>query len=166
MNSNDNGFSRRKFIKAACMTCAGAALISTTGCSFKLFGGKSNKEREKEMLGTLVGKCGIDCAVCPAYIATQENNEEKIKEIAGQWSEAFQYDVKPEDVWCDGCPQTEGRLSGFARQLCEARKCAFELKYDNCAYCPDFACAKLEMIYGFDPNIKTKMEEFRKSLKL
>jgi hypothetical protein len=35
---------------------------------------------------------------------------------------------------------------------------------ENCAHCPDYACAKLEGVFGFAPEAKAKLEEIRQTL--
>lgn len=54
---------------------------------------------EKE---NLIAYCGLDCGNCPAFIATQKNDQEGLAKTATSWKAQFNVDVKPEDVVCDG----------------------------------------------------------------
>jgi len=52
------------------------------------------------MSDQMLSYCGIDCSVCPAYIATQANDIEKLTSLAGEWFEgSTDYSI----VVCDGC---------------------------------------------------------------
>jgi hypothetical protein len=57
----------------------------------------------------MIAICGIKCNECPAFLATQENDDLKRKEVAEMWSKEFQAAFKPEDINCDGC--TTGRTA-------------------------------------------------------
>jgi hypothetical protein len=63
-----------------------------------------------------------------------------------------------------GCLSLKGRLSGYCRYVCKVRPCALEKKVQNCAYCDDYACEKLEGFFGFAPEAKATLEEIRQSL--
>jgi hypothetical protein len=85
--------------------------------------------------------CGLDCAECPAYIATQAGDEARLAETATQWS-SDDYPVSAAEVPCDGCVQQGGRLFKWCRD-CPIRACCIEKGYVNCAYCDDLPCDKL-----------------------
>lgn len=52
---------------------------------------------------TMVAYCGINCSECPAYIATQTNDDTKRKQVAEEWQKVFNPNIKPEAINCDGC---------------------------------------------------------------
>jgi len=112
----------------------------------------------------MIGMCGIICDDCPAYIATQKDNNEERKKIAEEWS-SDQYPLKPEDINCDGCLTVGKRLCKFCRD-CETRRCGFEKGVKNCAYCDEFPCAKLEKHWELMEayEAKARLVEIRKSL--
>ena len=90
--------------------------------------------------------CGLDCSSCPAFIAT-ENNDEKLREkTAKEWTERYvsknKPPIKPEDINCLGClsknePIYQGCLN------CEIRKCGFNKGIKNCKECKEYKCEKL-----------------------
>jgi len=50
----------------------------------------------------LIGACGLNCAECEAFIATQENDDEKLAAVAKKWSEQFGGDIDQSKCICDG----------------------------------------------------------------
>ena len=90
----------------------------------------------------MVAFCGIDCANCPAYIATYENNDRLRTETAAKWSEMFHSSIKKEDINCLGC-HSGGPLFSYCKE-CGIRKCALEQKIkETCAECADYSCQLL-----------------------
>ncbi len=69
----------------------------------------------------MIAVCGINCAKCPAFLATRENDAYKRKEVAEQWSKDYQAVFKAEDINCDGCTSGQERLFSHCR-VCEIRK--------------------------------------------
>ena len=47
--------------------------------------------------------CGMACNECPAFSATQKNDDDERKKVAEIWSKKYNADIKAEDVNCDGC---------------------------------------------------------------
>ncbi|HHE38936.1 MAG TPA: DUF3795 domain-containing protein [Candidatus Cloacimonetes bacterium] len=110
----------------------------------------------------MIGSCGIVCSDCPAFIATQNDDEDLRKKTAADWAKMYDADIKPEDVFCVGCLQSNGRLFSHCN-VCEIRKCCREKGIDNCAYCPDYACDKIIEFFGFVPDAKLTLERIRNS---
>ena len=68
----------------------------------------------------MIAFCGLDCAVCHAYLATQSNDEAAKQKVLEYWRVEFNSPEMPlSAVTCDGCPNT-GRLSGYC-QTCSVR---------------------------------------------
>lgn len=111
----------------------------------------------------IIAFCGIDCANCDAFKATQENNSTKRKEVAESWSKEFGHEIKPEDIICDGCLTKVGKLAKYC-QTCEIRKCGIERKVENCAYCSDYSCVKLSKFHENAPNAKNRLAEIREKI--
>ena len=111
----------------------------------------------------MIAYCGLVCTECPAYIATQNDDQEALKQVAAQWSKQFNADITPEFCVCDGCLAFEGRNCGHCSE-CEIRACGIEKKVPNCAHCEDYACQKLEEFFGFAPDAKATLNEVKQSL--
>jgi hypothetical protein len=79
------------------------------------------------------------------------------------WSEQYGWDLKPEDMYCEGCMVEDGRLFGYC-ETCEVRKCAGEKAVENCAHCADYGCNKLNVIWKMAPEARSNLEEIRKTL--
>jgi hypothetical protein len=111
----------------------------------------------------IIAYCGIVCSECPAYIATQNDDDAKRKEIAEQWTKQFGHEMKPEDINCVGCISDSGQKIGYC-YVCEIRKCGVERGVVNCAYCADYACDKLAKFFEMAPQSKATLDEIRKGL--
>ncbi|MBN2537647.1 DUF3795 domain-containing protein [candidate division WOR-3 bacterium] len=90
----------------------------------------------------IVACCGLVCADCPAFIATRDQDEELLRRTAERWSEPGR-EVRPDDIRCDGCLGTEGRMNVFC-SACRVRRCAIGNGLANCGWCDDYPCATLE----------------------
>jgi hypothetical protein len=109
----------------------------------------------------LISYCGIDCSACPAYIATQKDDFEKIKKVAEEWS-SESMSFKPEDIYCDGCTP-EGKHFTWCND-CTIRSCCREKGFENCAYCEDYFCDKLKMTFDRTPSAKETLDDIRQKL--
>lgn len=85
-------------------------------------------------------------------------------EIARLSNELYEEKFKPEGITgCDGC-RTEGNgLSSWCKQ-CEIRACARERKLENCAYCPDYTCGKLESFLAKAKEAKARLDVIRSAI--
>jgi hypothetical protein len=103
-------------------------------------------DRGAAMSDKIIAPCGLDCATCPAYAATVNDDDEMREGIAKQWA-AHGFTGKPEDVNCLSC-MNESKPSMFG-DYCGVRKCVVELGVQTCAYCDEFACPMLEKHWDF-----------------
>jgi hypothetical protein len=110
----------------------------------------------------MIAYCGIVCTECPAFIATQQNDDAKRKNVAEMWSKQYKMSVKPEDIDCDGCISGSKKLLNYC-SICEIRKCGQDHGVKNCAYCDDYACEKLTRFHNMAPHAKASLEKIRKS---
>jgi len=112
----------------------------------------------------MVAACGLICTECPAFIATQGNDDEKRRKVAEEWS-AWGEKLVPQDINCDGCVQVGGRLFKFCT-TCEVRGCALERKFENCAHCGDYPCQKLDkLLKSMDaPKAKENLDGIKRGL--
>ncbi len=111
----------------------------------------------------IIAFCGLDCAQCPAYVATQANDRPAQEQLLAQWRVQFNVpDMPIEATMCDGCT-SKGRHGGYCME-CPVRACGVERGVANCAYCPDYACDKLQAFFERGPEMRTMLEEIRRSL--
>ena len=113
----------------------------------------------------MIAHCGLVCTGCPAFIATQQNNDEERKRVVEKWS-SDQFPLSMEDINCDGCLSTGKRIFKFCND-CEVRVCAVGKGVANCAYCDDFACSKLDNIWKIidNPEARERLEAMREDEK-
>ena len=113
----------------------------------------------------IIAYCGLVCADCPAYIATQADDHTAMERVAAQWRKMFNApEITAESVICDGCLGTNGgRLSGYGSK-CDIRACAVEQGVVNCAHCADYACDKLKGFFSHAPEARAMLDEIRRSL--
>ena len=108
----------------------------------------------------MISYCGLLCNECPAFLATQNNDDLLREKVAKKWSKMFGFDLKAEDVNCDGCQSASNRLIGHC-QTCAIRKCGMEKQVENCAHCDDYGCHTLESFIQYIPHARKKLEEIR-----
>jgi hypothetical protein len=111
----------------------------------------------------MIAFCGINCAECPTFLATQENNDRKREKVVERWYKDYHMQIKPEDINCDGCLSEKGRLFSHCN-VCEIRRCGQEKKINNCAYCNEYPCQKLNNFFIRVPYGKANLDEIRKTL--
>jgi hypothetical protein len=111
----------------------------------------------------MIAFCGLDCAECPAYAATQSGDEEALVKVAAQWSEEYSGNLTVDDVRCNGCHATEGPWMSHCSE-CKIRACGVEKSLANCAHCDEYACGKLTEFFGFAPEAKATLDGIRAGL--
>ena len=111
------------------------------------------------MTEKLTAYCGLTCTECSAYIATREDDVEKLEALALEW-----YGVENNATFCvcDGCT-TDGRKNKWCAE-CGVRACAVERGVVNCAYCSDFGCETLTAFLQDVPHARTNLELIRAAL--
>ena len=116
-------------------------------------------------MNTLIAYCGLNCAECEAYKATQSNDTAWQERILAQWRVDFKSpDMPLAAVTCDGCRTPEGRAGGYCAD-CPVRACGKERGLETCAHCSDFeSCAQLAQLFVMAPQLKTNLEEIRRLL--
>lgn len=111
----------------------------------------------------MISFCGLLCNECGAFIATKNDDDEKRAEVAQLWSKQFNVDIKPEDINCSGCLSDTEPLFGHCR-VCEVRKCGMEKDIENCAYCDEYACERLEKIFQMASETKKRLDQIKSKL--
>ena len=109
----------------------------------------------------MIACCGLTCTECPAYLATQANDDEMRAKTAEMWSKFFKVTVAPETINCTGCSSDGVRFSHC--DDCEIRTCAAGHNLANCGLCDDFACAKLDFIFKASLAAKELLEKIHAS---
>jgi len=104
-------------------------------------------------MSKMIAYCGLVCSSCPTFLATQNDDDAAREKTAALYSEKFGFNMKPEDINCDGCLSDEGKLIGYC-QTCEIRKCCREKDLANCTLCNDQSCEKLMKFHDFSPDAK------------
>jgi hypothetical protein len=105
----------------------------------------------------MVAFCGLTCSECPAYLATQRDDDEERRRVAETWSRQHNADIKAEDINCEGCLPGHTKYFHYCLE-CDIRACGVAREVDNCAYCDDYSCEKLERFLGLVPAAKTKLD--------
>ncbi len=111
-------------------------------------------------MNQMIAFCGIDCSKCDAFLATQNDDDQKRAEVAKLWSEQYNSNLKPEDINCDGCISESNNILNYCN-ICEIRRCGKEKAVLNCAYCDEYACEKLENFFKMVPDSKIKLDKIR-----
>jgi len=111
----------------------------------------------------MISFCGLLCNECGAFIATKNDDDEKREEVAQLWSKQFNVDIKLEEINCSGCLSNTEPLFKHCK-VCEVRKCGREKDVENCAYCDEYACERLEKIFQMAPETKKQLDKIRSKL--
>jgi len=109
----------------------------------------------------MLAYCGIDCAACPALIATRTDDNALRAKTATEWSKMFGHDFKPEEINCTGCLTETGPHVVYCESMCEIRKCARGRKLASCAACADYGCATLAAFLKNVPEAKARLDAAR-----
>jgi hypothetical protein len=111
---------------------------------------------------SMIAYCGINCSECPAYIATQTNDDNERKRVAEMWAKQYNPNLTAKDINCDGCTTSSIRVFSWCNE-CPIRKCGNEKSVNNCAYCVEYAaCDKLATFFKMAPKAKDTLDTIRK----
>jgi len=112
----------------------------------------------------MIAVCGMNCHECGAFLTTKENDDQKRTRVAQDWSTRFKVEVNPKDINCDGCQSDGGRIFNYCN-VCEVKKCGKEKGLENCGYCGEYPCRKLDFILTNAPDAKKRLDEINSSFK-
>ena len=89
----------------------------------------------------MLGYCGLDCEVCPVFIARKHDDDELRLKTAQEWSALYaEYLGKDrltkEDISCNGCLSNADVFVGCVH--CPIRKCCREKQLNTCAQCHQY----------------------------
>jgi hypothetical protein len=105
----------------------------------------------------MIAPCGLVCTYCPAFIATQNDDDEARARTAAFYHETYGFELTPEQINCDGCLTTGGKRIGHC-QICTIRKCCLQKGIANCAHCDEQPCVDLKAFHSFSPHAKDSFE--------
>ena len=88
----------------------------------------------------MIAFCGLDCAGCDAYKATQANDQALKEKTAAEWTKKFGFNFLPEMINCTSC-RGNGAKVGYCSE-CGIRKCASGKGLENCGACSEFKTCK------------------------
>ena len=114
-------------------------------------------------MSKMVAYCGLVCSSCPTFLATQNDDDVAREKTAAFYSDKFGFNLKPEEINCDGCLSKGGKLIGYC-QSCAIRKCCLKKGLDNCAACEEQPCEKLMKFHEFSPDAKASFEALLKQI--
>jgi len=118
--------------------------------------------QENKQAGKRLSMCGLDCAVCPAFIARKTDDQALREKTAAEWSQQFHADLKPADINCVGCLKVQGVHIGHCAE-CEIRKCGLARKVKNCALCSEYPCERISKFLANVPPAKANLDEVRRA---
>ena len=101
----------------------------------------------------MIAFCGLNCAKCPAFKATQADDDEARARTAAFYAKKYGFTLTPDQINCDGCKAAGGRRLAYCR-TCDVRKCGMEKGLENCVSCPSQPCDKLSAFHAFSPDAK------------
>jgi hypothetical protein len=106
--------------------------------------------------------CGLDCASCGAFIATQADDIQAKEKVAAEWRAMYNAPgIVLNYVTCDGCLSNSGRLGGHCSE-CDIRACGMEHHVENCASCPEYACERITAFFAMAPEARQVLDALRK----
>ncbi len=116
-------------------------------------------------MNPLIAFCGLDCAKCEAYLATQANDDTAKERLIAKWRKEYNApDINLAAVTCDGCVSVDGRHGGYCGQ-CPIRACGVAHQVANCAYCADYdACDRLTGFFKTVPDARVILDGIRCAL--
>ncbi len=116
-------------------------------------------------MNPMIAFCGLNCATCEAYLATQAHDEAAKERIAAQWRRQFSApDITATYVTCDGCTNLKGHLGGHCLE-CDIRACGLAHGVANCAHCAGYdGCDKLARFFGAAHPARDTLDEIRRAL--
>lgn len=114
-------------------------------------------------MSKMTAYCGLVCSDCPTFVATRNDDDAARAKTAAFYRQTYGFDLQPEEINCDGCLTTGGKLLAYC-QACKIRKCCSEKALANCAHCDEQPCEELKAFHKFSPHAKAGFEALAKEL--
>ena len=112
-------------------------------------------------MNKIIAACGLDCAVCPAFIASKTDDMALREKTAGEWTAAFGFPFTGGMINCHGCFATDGVQIGHCAD-CEMRKCAIAKGAANCGACSSFPCKTVSDFHAQCPEAAKNLAELHR----
>ena len=111
-------------------------------------------------MAKLIAVCGMDCAACAAYKATQADDDVQRAKTAAEWTKMFGHEFTPVEINCDGCVAA-GRHVAYCG-MCEIRACGARHRVANCGLCPEYPCGRITAFFAnVPPGARANLEAAR-----
>ncbi len=91
----------------------------------------------------LLTRCGYRCDLCLAYKDNILKNDQT-KLLSDKWHDIFGFRIPADQIFCEGCLTTKDSELILIDKSCPVRPCVLSKGLENCAYCEQFICRKLE----------------------
>jgi hypothetical protein len=114
-------------------------------------------------MSRMIAYFGLVCSTCPTFLATRNDDDVAREKTAALYAKKFGFDLKPEEINCDGCKSVGGKLIGFC-QACEIRRCCRGRGLDNCAFCQEQPCENLVKFHQFSADAKACFEALKEGI--
>ena len=95
----------------------------------------------------LVSACGLYCGSCGIYLATRENDMEKLLKYALVLNQPY------DETMCDGC--RADRKSAHCEKMCSFIKCTLSKGIEFCGSCNEYPC---KMLIEFQSEMPHRVE--------
>ncbi len=107
-----------------------------------------------------IAYCGLDCALCPAFLATSREDQGLRQSTAQEWSQVYDSAIEPGQINCLGCQQSQGPRFFICHQ-CVIRVCGQRRGCQTCADCQDYPCPQLRRLLDLAPTARDNLESLR-----
>ncbi len=111
----------------------------------------------------IIAYCGLVCSDCPAYIATQANDQAALEAVAAEWRAAYNApSITVASVLCDGCLTGPNKCGHCAE--CNIRACGVQHGVTNCAHCAEYPCGQLQEFFAMVPPARIVLDQIHQAL--
>ena len=108
--------------------------------------------------------CGFDCARCPMYEATVNDDAELKRALIERYSTGEKR-LTEKDIFCLGCRAEKRYLHPYCEE-CDIRRCAGEHGVSvNCGECAEYPCKMIASRIPEDGESRKNMDAIRDLLK-
>jgi hypothetical protein len=91
---------------------------------------------DNNLNNNLISACGLYCGSCGIYLATRENDTEKLLQYAIVLNQSFV------ETLCNGC--RAARKSAHCSKMCPFINCTFNKGIEFCSSCRKYPCIELK----------------------